>query len=506
MSDASVQAALRSDTRLVVIEAPAGCGKTYQGAELVVHAASKIGDGRILVLAHTHAAVDVFASRARGLGSRLDVRTIDSLIAEIASAYHSSLGLPPDPGVWVRGRSDGYQQLARLVARLVRASPMIAQALHRRYPLIVCDEHQDSSSDQHALVIALHQAGSAIRVFGDPMQYIFGGQNQREIEADLARWDGLKANGTFEELDHPHRWSGGSEQLGDWILRCRHSLKEGGSIDLRQALPPQLRVVFADNTAARHGMYQTAREEGREIRRILNRDEQLLVLARHNDTVTALRAYSGRQLPVWEGHTRGALDAFVAQLYAANDDPCAVAKGVVGFVADVGVGFSPSAFGNRFEQEVADRCSGKARGLPATLQGLAQMIVDEPNHRGASKVLARIRQLSREDAAFDAVKIDHAREYMEAVGLGGFDDLLTGFGELSLRRTNARPPLPTKSISTVHKAKGLEADNVVLMPCDRVHFADNRASRCALYVAMSRARRSLTLVVSKGNRTPLISL
>jgi CRISPR/Cas system-associated endonuclease/helicase Cas3 len=33
MSDESVRAALRSDAPLVVIEAPAGCGKTHHGAD-----------------------------------------------------------------------------------------------------------------------------------------------------------------------------------------------------------------------------------------------------------------------------------------------------------------------------------------------------------------------------------------------------------------------------------------------------------------------------------------
>ena len=62
MSDASVANALRSNARLVVIEAPAGCGKTYQGAEYARDVAPLIGRGRLLILTHTHAACDVFAS------------------------------------------------------------------------------------------------------------------------------------------------------------------------------------------------------------------------------------------------------------------------------------------------------------------------------------------------------------------------------------------------------------------------------------------------------------
>jgi len=77
MSDASVRAALRSDERLVVIEAPAGCGKTHQGAEYASEIARAV-DGRLLILTHTHAACSVFAERTRDVGARVEVRTIDA--------------------------------------------------------------------------------------------------------------------------------------------------------------------------------------------------------------------------------------------------------------------------------------------------------------------------------------------------------------------------------------------------------------------------------------------
>ena len=85
MSDVSVAAALRSPARLVVVEAPAGCGKTFQGAEYAREIAGKIGDRRVLILTHTHAACDVFASRTRGTEGRVDIRTIDRLIGQIAA-------------------------------------------------------------------------------------------------------------------------------------------------------------------------------------------------------------------------------------------------------------------------------------------------------------------------------------------------------------------------------------------------------------------------------------
>ena len=66
VSDETVHAALRSGAPLVVIEAPAGCGKTHQGAEYAREVATERSPGRPLILTHTHAACSVFAARTKG--------------------------------------------------------------------------------------------------------------------------------------------------------------------------------------------------------------------------------------------------------------------------------------------------------------------------------------------------------------------------------------------------------------------------------------------------------
>jgi hypothetical protein len=44
------------------------------------------------------------------------------------------------------------------------------------------------------------------------------------------------------------------------------------------------------------------------------------------------------------------------------------------------------------------------------------------------------------------------------------------------------------------------------MPCDSTTFPDKPEARCLLYVALSRARKRLLLVVSKGNPSPLLAM
>ena len=59
---------------------------------------------------------------------------------------------------------------------------------------------------------------------------------------------------------------------------------------------------------------------------------------------------------------------------------------------------------------------------------------------------------------------------------------------------------------TIHKAKGLECDHAMIMACDRNQFSSTMYAKCKLYVAISRAKRSLTLVVPSVNTSPLFSI
>src|SRR5438094_345578 len=137
MSDGSVHAALRSDHPLVLVEAPAGCGKTYQGAEYARELVKTSARGRPLILTHTHAACSVFADRTSGHRNAIDIKTIDSVIARIATAYHKGVGLPADTSAWVRRRGEsGHAELALKVSGLLKRYPMIASSLARRHPFV----------------------------------------------------------------------------------------------------------------------------------------------------------------------------------------------------------------------------------------------------------------------------------------------------------------------------------------------------------------------------------
>lgn len=500
MSDTSVAASLRSDDPIVVVEAPAGTGKTFQACGYADGIAPTIAPGRVLILAHTHAACDTFASRLPTQRTRVDIRTIDSLIVAIAALYPKSTGITGDARVWVRREKDGYQALAGRVARLLHRAPGIARMLALRYPVIVCDEHQDASADQHAIVASIQAAGAHLRIFGDPMQALFDdGTNGEE------RWAAIcSAATTRDVLDVARRWENTTPELGAWVLTAREVLRSGGLLDLMSA-PPPVTVAVAENEAAAWHGYRVTGLARRPIDAAAATKERLLVLAAHKQTVAAIRPFFNRKFPIWEGHLRDALAKLAQDLARCKADPVKAGKAVLKFTERTCTGLSASAFGKTLLDEIRRGCTPARKGKPASIQALGRLLIAEPDHRGAAKFLTSLRKLTAPGGPWVGAQIDHAQEYQDATALGTYDDVDTALAEIAQRRSAARRGPPRQSISTIHKAKGLEVEDVILLACDATHFPDTPEARRLLYVALSRPTKRLTIVVSQNAPSPLVS-
>lgn len=508
MSDARVAQLLRSDERLVAIEAAAGCGKTHQGADYARDWAGTNQPGRLLILTHTHAACDVFSARTRGVGSRIEITTIDGLVTQIARAYHSALDLPADPARWAsRQPQDGYDQLAEKLSAYVQLHPLIAGTIARRYPTIICDEHQDCDESRHRLIMAVYEQGAKLRLFADPMQRIYGSKSNNAVRADADRWMELQNRGASDILNTPHRWeTAGVGALGDWIVKAREALQGGRQIDLTQNVPAALRVIVAPNTAQAQTQFRV--QFRGPLDTIKNNRSPLLVLAPTKDCGTALRAFWNRTLPIWEGYQRPALTNLIDATERGVGDANAIGSAFVAFVQSVGVGFADASHADRFRKEIKENCATKAGGpKPKNLQSLAVHICQDPDHRGVARALRAFRRLVRDNSAgFDSVKIDQATEFAEATRLDAFDDCETAHDELARRRTHARREPPEKCISTIHKAKGLECDHVMLVVNRPNDLSGTLYSRNRLYVGLSRARRSLTLVLPDVPETATLKI
>lgn len=504
MKDDDVEQLLLSEERLVLVEAPAGCGKTYQGAKYADTESCGLESGRLLILTHTHAARGVFSERTKTNKNKVEIKTIDSLIVQIASAYYKALGVPSDVSAWARSTENGFDALANKVEMLLVQKPIISRALVARYPVVVCDEHQDASLKQHKIIVELFKAGAKLRVFGDPMQALYA-KTKIKLKENLENWQELKSLGKFAELEVPHRWKEGEYQLGQWVLEARKSLIDQGVIDLTGDLPPGLSVVIVDNVSTAPRCYQLDKIQRKEVDKVVRANEKLLVLASTNNTVNSLRADFFRRLVIWEGHTRGELSKLVGALSSPTVNPVDVAEATVGFIGNVCVGFGASSHGNRFVKEVSEECTGKATKKPLHIQNMARHILSDPNHIGVSKVLVHLRELvDSGEAGFQDIKVDYLAEFNDAIRIGSYSDASEGFKEISRTRSFIKPKPPDKCLSTIHKAKGLECDNSIIMACDDRHFSSSEYSKRKLYVALSRAKKQLTIVLSSTNPTPLI--
>jgi DNA helicase-2/ATP-dependent DNA helicase PcrA len=355
--------------------------------------------------------------------------------------------------------------------------------------------------------MALHKAGSIVRFLGDPMQIIYGGAGKGTRLA-LDRWKSLTRMGGFGMLSNPHRWRSGSPGLGQWVLSAREALERGDAISLAGKLPRGLTVIHAANSArfARKAL-NMAVDDRRPVSALARNSQQLLILTVGNDRVDHLNAFFNRSMRIWEGHSRDELAALVASTRRCSGSAPDIAEAFLSFVSVTCTGFTASTHGQRLRQEVTEESVKSARGLPAHLQTLSRTLLENPDHRGVGLALGHLKDLIvSKTPGFSNISIDLKSEFQDAIRLGGFDFADEGLAEITRRRTFSHPHPPPKCISTVHKSKGLECDNALIMMCDRQSFANTDYKRRLLYVGLSRAMKTLTLVICRDNPSPLFSL
>jgi hypothetical protein len=209
-----------ANSKLALVVAPAGCGKTHLIAEAV-----GLAKGRQLVLTHTHAGVNAMCRRLEEQGvptQQYHVCTLDSFALRYAAAYPSVSGWShqaPADAQWAELRPTALKVLRlRAVEDVLRAS----------YTGVFVDEYQDCSLSQHALVMQLASV-LPCRALGDPLQSIFTELNK---ESALPWGEVTRAFPLLQELNSPHRWAKKNEALGEWLLAIRPALLKGETLDL----------------------------------------------------------------------------------------------------------------------------------------------------------------------------------------------------------------------------------------------------------------------------------
>lgn len=217
------------------VEMPAGTGKTHLLATAVAVGAE--AGQRSLVLTHTNAGVDAIRKRLHRFGVPPALYRVDTLTSwafTLTRSYSQIAGIAPSElPDW--SHSDAYVSGASKVV----VSTAIADVHSTSFDYLFVDEYQDCSLVHHDFVLALAAAISKTVVLGDRLQGIF------TFGGPMATWDGhVLVSFPHHQLPiHPHRWAGHNSDLGAWLLDVRRLLVADTEFDFAHHSVPGLTFV-----------------------------------------------------------------------------------------------------------------------------------------------------------------------------------------------------------------------------------------------------------------------
>lgn len=460
------------------VEMPAGAGKTHLLSATAKHIVER--GGRVLVLTHTNAGVYAINARLKrfGISRGVQVSTITAFAFRLARAY-PVLGRLRLPKVMVPAHSTAYVEAATRVA----SSNHIQAVLAASFTHLLVDEYQDCNETHHALVCAVRTAVPATGVLGDPLQAIFGFNDR------LADWAAVLAEYPPHPVNiRPHRWAGHNEALGDWLQAIRPRMVPGHVVNWTSiALPAG--VTFRNIAGNPEGVAQAAFAT-------YPADETVLVIAAWPNTARTIAGDLNGTFTVMEEIAGKFMAENLATLIAADTaayalwlfnlaKACHCGHGVL----DTGTLRSRYANG-RTASDLLAGGSGTRAGAELAISAL-DVVVSNPTLQSLAAAMDVIPKspalrLHSHEAWYDiqtSIRGAAARGNDTGVlleELAKARDALRYAGRRERRRLISRTLL----------VKGLEYDHVIIAD------VGNHAKINDMYVALSRARKSITILGS----------
>jgi len=178
---------VESNEGFVLVLGGAGCGKTTTALWTARAELLRADDpsARIAFLTFSRTAVDQISSRSTAalasLGERVEVATFHAMAYRLVRNFGRYVGLGPATAelqspaqIRLQGPREGllaYDDLLPLALRVVE-SERVRDLLAHRWPLLICDEFQDTSEDQWQLLQRLGER-SRLLLLADPNQMIY---------------------------------------------------------------------------------------------------------------------------------------------------------------------------------------------------------------------------------------------------------------------------------------------------------------------------------------------
>jgi superfamily I DNA/RNA helicase len=470
---------------------PAGTGKTHLLAAVVTELTTT--GTRVLVLTHTNAGVHAIKKRLKQFkaGETARVCTITSFAFEFARAYpHLGQMQVPQLPNW----TDSTRYMS--AALRVMSSSHIRKVLAASFTHLLVDEYQDCSELQHQVITQLVAAIPLAGVFGDPLQAIFG------FADPLVRWDDVQAqfpNHTTPIV--PWRWRGHNEALGEWLLGARAKLGAGQVLDLSRDLPAGLAFQISTNRA----------------NELIN---PALLKRPAGETVLVLCGVGKGQVRATAGRLRGVYSAmeeiggsFMHEQLTVLDsmNPEAYAWWLASIAKKCFTGYADLDAPLLKKLENGSTVSHLIRAnLSSTLTALDHVVENRTLASLAESMLrltqAKEAKLHSHEAWYDMLATVRNR-HLAPVGrfLLAEDDparstqpgpLVEELAKVRDHQRHTGRPERSRVVSRTVLVKGLEYDHVIVANVGQI------SDSCNLYVALTRARKSLLIIGS----TPMIAV
>ncbi|ROR55126.1 UvrD-like helicase family protein [Luteococcus japonicus] len=444
--------------RAGVVVAPAGYGKTHRVSEIIRSGL------RVLVLTHTHVAVNN-ARRRQGVPHGVKLETIDAFARRLCLCFPTLSGVPTETTDW-RVFEEG--------ATAVLHSPAVATALAASYDQVVVDEFQDCSKKQVALLHALAALLPTLAL-GDPLQSLFDLLDPTQAatwEAKTSAWVDQ------EELTYPWRWHDQPDR-GAWISRTRTALLEGSPVELDD---PSTRV---HRVSQQHGAYLSRLMRGPGSWAVIAGDAKnpnlpsTLAKTHPWNRLTVLEVGQPKELvdftDAWESGRRTLAVLQLIKQCASNTTK------VPGFTScHANAATNKPSRSNAPLAALANQLVEQAS--PEAALALIDIVLDHPDTH-----LYRPQLLSR---AQRALCIAQTEQTPLLAALARVDNQLRHMGN---------NPGNGPVVGSVLRMKGLEFDHVIIVQPERLDSPEE------IYVALTRAKQTCTIVVKEGQAVPWLA-
>jgi hypothetical protein len=231
-----------------------------------------------------------------------------------------------------------------------------------------------------------------------------------------------------------------------------------------------------------------------------NADGSIAVLSRHNNHVWGLHVAAGGTLRLNEGSDYEMAYALLGEAVTNKGSPEHLAKCLVTHIESISTGLDAGKLKAVLRALRSDRITfGRHQILRPFLQQLEALYADP----GVAIFCATAKVIVETPPDWLTIRMPASMRLIALSRPGPEDDPVVCLDAVIARiKAGARRHL--RMVSTVHKAKGLEYDHVLIGNVSASHFGDDELSRRIAYVALSRARRSITMLVPADQPSPLL--